>query len=279
MPKALFKIVLLAFFGLHAFEDVNASPFSDKSPIILQSQSFGVPQGLSQSTVTSIVTDNDGYIWIGTLNGLNRFDGKEFKHFYADNSTSGLPSSFIRSLLITEEGDLLIGTDKGLAIYDRNNESLKIIDVKNEYLNGEIWSLSNNDFTKEVLVGTNKGILSLNLKSKSLSSEYIEKEYFEVKKSLNIGDEIFIKSYDKKLYKINKNNKVKVIDNVLDIEKENKTLYISTENGLYTYSDNNVLKLSNSKYTLLSRSNSDIYGIDKNEIYSVNNEPYLTGRD
>lgn len=278
MPKALFKIVLLAFFSLHAFEDVNASPFSDKSPIILQSQSFGVPQGLSQSTVTSIVTDNDGYIWIGTLNGLNRFDGKEFKHFYADNSASGLPSSFIRSLLITEEGDLLVGTDKGLAIYDRNDESLKFIDVKNEYLNGEIWSLSNNDFTKEILVGTNKGILSLNLKNKSLSLEYIEKEYFEVKKSVNIDDEIFIKSYDGKLYRIDGSNKVKIIDNVLDIEKENKTLYISTENGLYTYSDKRVLKLSNSKYTLLSRSNSDIYGIDKNKIYSVNNEPYLIGK-
>ncbi|MGI2098031.1 EAL domain-containing protein [Shewanella glacialipiscicola] len=279
MPKALFKIVLLAFFGLHAFKDVNASPFSDKSPIILQSQSFGVPQGLSQSTVTSIVTDNDGYIWIGTLNGLNRFDGKEFKHFYADNSASGLPSSFIRSLLITEEGDLLVGTDKGLAIYDRNDESLKFIDVKNEYLNGEIWSLSNNDFTKEILVGTNKGILSLNLKNKSLSLEHIEKEYFEVKKSVNIGDEIFIKSYDGKLYRINSsNNKVQIIDNVLDIEKENETLYISTENGLYTYSDKRILKLSNSKYTLLSRSNSDIYGIDKNKIYSVNNEPYLIGK-
>lgn len=81
MPKALFKIVLLAFFGLHAFEDVNASPFSDKSPIILQSQSFGVPQGLSQSTVTSIVQDHDGYLWIGTFNGLNRFDGKTLSIF------------------------------------------------------------------------------------------------------------------------------------------------------------------------------------------------------
>ena len=110
MPKALLKIVLLIVLCISAFENVSAFPFSDKSPIILQSQSFGVPQGLSQSTVTSIVQDHDGYIWIGTLNGLNRFDGREFKHFYADDSASGLPSSFIRSLLITEEGELLVGT-------------------------------------------------------------------------------------------------------------------------------------------------------------------------
>lgn len=187
MPKILLKIVLLAFFGIYAFEDVNASPFSNKSPIILQSQSFGVPEGLSQSTVTSIVTDNEGYIWIGTLNGLNRFDGKEFKHYYADEGASGLPSSFIRSLLITEDGELLIGTDKGLVIYDKYDESLKSINIKNEYLNGEIWSLSNNDLTKEILVGTNKGILSLNLNNQKISYEFIQNEYFEVKKSLNIG--------------------------------------------------------------------------------------------
>jgi len=277
MPKILLKIVLLAFFGIYAFEDVNASPFSNKSPIILQSQSFGVPEGLSQSTVTSIVTDNEGYIWIGTLNGLNRFDGKEFKHYYADEGASGLPSSFIRSLLITEDGELLIGTDKGLVIYDKYDESLKSINIKNEYLNGEIWSLSNNDLTKEILVGTNKGILSLNLNNQKISYEFIQNEYFEVKKSLNIGKKIFIKSYSGNLYEINNGSIVKIIDNVLDIEKYNNTLYVSTNDGFYSHNDSGITKISNEKYTFLSQSESDFFGIEENKIYSLNNEPHLIG--
>uniref|UniRef100_E6XQN7 Diguanylate cyclase/phosphodiesterase with PAS/PAC sensor(S) n=1 Tax=Shewanella putrefaciens (strain 200) TaxID=399804 RepID=E6XQN7_SHEP2 len=278
MPNILLKIVLLAILCLYTLKDVNASLFSDKSPIVLQSQSFGVPQGLSQSTVTSIVQDKDGYIWIGTLNGLNRFDGKEFKHFYADDSASGLPSSFIRSLLITNENELLIGTDKGLVLYNKNDESFNTLDIKSEYLDGEIWSLSNNDFNNEILVGINKGIVSLDLKNNNIRNDYIGKDYLEVKKSLNIDNKIFIKSYDGFLYEINE-NKIKIIyDNVFDIEKENKTLYISTNNGLYTYSQEGILKLSEYKYTLLSKSNSDIYGINKNKIYSINKNHNLIGR-
>ena len=163
MPKALFKIVLLAFFSLHAFEDVNASPFSDKSPIILQSQSFGVPEGLSQSTVTSIVQDNDGYIWIGTFNGLNRFDGKNFKHFYANDTRTGLPSSFIRSLLIDDKGILYVGTDSGLVVYDKLQESFSHygLSVKNS----PVWSLNSSD--KSLIVGTNKAIIDINNNQKS----------------------------------------------------------------------------------------------------------------
>ncbi|WP_428637134.1 two-component regulator propeller domain-containing protein, partial [Shewanella sp.] len=66
---------------------------SENPSIKLNGHIYSVPEGLSQSTVTSIVEDDNGYVWIGTLNGLNRFDGHEFKHYLADNK-SGLPSSF-----------------------------------------------------------------------------------------------------------------------------------------------------------------------------------------
>lgn len=269
MPNILLKVVLLAILCLYTLKDVNASLFSDKSPIVLQSQSFGVPQGLSQSTVTSIVQDKDGYIWIGTLNGLNRFDGKEFKHFYADDSASGLPSSFIRSLLITNENELLIGTDKGLVLYNKNDESFNTLDIKSEYLDGEIWSLSNNDFNNEILVGINKGIVSLDLKNNNIRNDYIGKDYLEVKKSLSVDNEIFIKSYDGKLFEIKNNNKKMLMTDVLDIGSYEGNLFISTNNGLYKYRKGNLKKSSSIIYDFLSKTEGELYGINKNKIYNI----------
>ncbi|HAY92865.1 two-component regulator propeller domain-containing protein, partial [Shewanella sp.] len=114
MPKALLRIFFLLAISLSTAE-------AQQLPIALKTESYGVPEGLSQSTVTSVIEDNDGYIWIGTLNGLNRFDGEEFKHFFAHDH-SGLSSSFIQSLLFDNK-TMLVGTDNGLNIYDSELES------------------------------------------------------------------------------------------------------------------------------------------------------------
>ncbi|WP_353736276.1 two-component regulator propeller domain-containing protein, partial [Shewanella sp.] len=65
--------------------------------ILLKVEAYSVSEGLSQSTVTSIAEDIDGYAWIGTLNGLNKFDGEDFKHYFSSNKENTIPSSFIRS--------------------------------------------------------------------------------------------------------------------------------------------------------------------------------------
>ncbi|MAZ90203.1 MAG: hypothetical protein CL693_21425 [Cellvibrionaceae bacterium] len=65
--------------------------------------------GLSQSTVFAIEQDAVGFMWFGTRNGLNRFDGYQFRHYMADQ---GLPSSFVWS--VEREGDSLwLGTQGG----------------------------------------------------------------------------------------------------------------------------------------------------------------------
>lgn len=65
--------------------------------------------GLSQSTVFSIEQDATGFIWLGTRNGLNRFDGYQFRHYMSDQ---GLPSSFVWHVLRDGE-DLWLGTQGG----------------------------------------------------------------------------------------------------------------------------------------------------------------------
>lgn len=69
--------------------------------------------GLPQNTVHSIAQTPDGYIWIGTEEGLARFDGIRFTVFDKQR-TPELKSNYIRALLVDRQGALWIGTAEGL---------------------------------------------------------------------------------------------------------------------------------------------------------------------
>lgn len=270
MPKILLKIVLLAFFGIYAFEDVNASPFSNKSPIILQSQSFGVPEGLSQSTVTSIVQDHDGYIWIGTFNGLNRFDGKNFKHFYANDTKTNLPSSFIRSLLVDKQGVLYVGTNSGLVVYDKLQESF--IPYGLSAKESPIWSLDSSN--NSLIVGTNKSIIDIN--NKELTLELSNKGLSEIKKVIKVENNYFIRDYKGRLFKLENNKLNEIARNTIDFEKINDAeIIISLNDGLYKYNDNKIVKIDQGLFTQLAKYKNIVYGFSNGKIVNISRNTIL----
>ncbi|NIM12839.1 MAG: hypothetical protein GTO45_12015, partial [Candidatus Aminicenantes bacterium] len=69
-------------------------------------------RGLAQKSVVAILQSRDGYIWLGTLNGLVRFDGFRFKTFNKEN-TKQLKDNIIWALLEDQRGSLWIGTGEG----------------------------------------------------------------------------------------------------------------------------------------------------------------------
>lgn len=80
-------------------------------------------EGLSQSQAYCMLHDRDGYLWIGTQDGLNRFDGSEFKVFKNDpfDSTT-LTHNWIWSMDEDRHGDVWIGTFQGLCKYVRKED-------------------------------------------------------------------------------------------------------------------------------------------------------------
>ena len=68
---------------------------------------------LSNQYVTSIARDNQGYIWIGTRRGLNRFNGSIYKVYYQDLGSS-LNSDYIQSLSVDSGNRLWVGTNSGI---------------------------------------------------------------------------------------------------------------------------------------------------------------------
>lgn len=77
-----------------------------------------VEDGLSQSSVWAIVQDRQGFLWFGTEEGLNRYDGLGFEIFKHDpQNPNSLQSNVISSLYLDRSGDLWIGTTSGLDRY------------------------------------------------------------------------------------------------------------------------------------------------------------------
>ena len=74
--------------------------------------------GLSNGAVTAIVKDANGYVWLGTWNGLNRYDGINMVTFLPGINQQGIHNHVIRELYPTESGELWILTNKGVSRYD-----------------------------------------------------------------------------------------------------------------------------------------------------------------
>ncbi|RPH30981.1 MAG: hypothetical protein EHM93_14950 [Bacteroidales bacterium] len=80
---------------------------------------YTVKQGLSQSVIYSLLQDSRGFIWVGTQDGLNRFDGYSFiKYIQTPSDTNSLSDNWVYSISEDSNGNLWIGTRRGLCMYN-----------------------------------------------------------------------------------------------------------------------------------------------------------------
>ena len=114
---------------------VQEDPQRVKLPVVdghdLRFQRVSLTQGLSQTSVSSITQDNQGFMWFGTQYGLNRYDGYKFKVFAREpghsNSLSGV---FVRSLFKDRDGILWVGCDQFLDKFDPVTETFTHFSIK-----------------------------------------------------------------------------------------------------------------------------------------------------
>src|SRR4030095_523911 len=80
---------------------------------------YTTDQGLSNDHITSITKDKLGFLWISTINGLNRFDGRTFKVFRHDpNNKNSIPDDDILGVTLAPDGWLWVATNGGLCKID-----------------------------------------------------------------------------------------------------------------------------------------------------------------
>ena len=112
------KIILFSIFIL-------SSAFSQTDEYIFKQLTDA--DGLSQSTIFAMLQDRDGYLWLGTIDGLNRYDGYEFRVYSNDPSdSSSISDNFISALCEDSDGFIWVGTVNGyLNCFDRKTEVFK----------------------------------------------------------------------------------------------------------------------------------------------------------
>ncbi|MCW8313414.1 response regulator [Sphingobacterium sp. InxBP1] len=118
---------------------------------------YQVEAGLSYNSVMCSLQDRNGFMWFGTKNGLNRFDGYRFKIFQHDPDQSGsLGHNFIYSLLEDRNGLLWVGTLKGLYRYDPTTEIFRLVEGTRDRViynlsidsKGKVWFTAGNQLQR-----------------------------------------------------------------------------------------------------------------------------------
>ncbi|HZL10702.1 MAG TPA: two-component regulator propeller domain-containing protein [Prolixibacteraceae bacterium] len=118
-------------------------------------------EGLSNGAVNTIVKDSEGYIWFGTWNGLNRYDGNSIATYLPGNNSSSIHNHVIRELYPTSTGAIWMLTNKGIGLYDN------IYDQFTSYFTQEsepdilgIGTAANGLYTMKLTESTSKSLFS-----------------------------------------------------------------------------------------------------------------------
>lgn len=142
------------------------SAYSIGQPKSYRFKHFTTEKGLSHHQVTSTVEDNKGFIWIGTVNGLNRYDGYSFKTFlHSSGDSTSVSSNRIKVLFEDSRNNLFIGTNNGLDRYDQMEECFFKVPLKSQngdFNNSSIYDIKE-DRDGKLWVATNNGVFVLNM--------------------------------------------------------------------------------------------------------------------
>ena len=176
-------------------------------------------KGLSQNTVRTIAVDGDGFIWMGTMDGLNRYDGYNTRSYlHLTDQQNNITDHRIRNLFTDSQGDLWVMTYKNeVCYYNKENDSFTYINDDTEDLlsfeniyessTGDIWLWKGQD-----------GIMRLRRKE---CGEFDKNRYFS--SLLDVNNISFI------------------------LEDTHKNIWIGAQNGLYKITQDDVtIKCPNS---------------------------------
>jgi len=247
--------------------------------------------GISQNTIRCIYKDHKGLMWLGTWDGLNRYDGIRFdiiRMKVGDNKVS-LSNSTINSINQDQQNNLWIGTDGGINCLDYKD--LKRINLtfknKSQMSSDTIHYIYVDENNKVWLAGQNGlGIINVNRDSifpfSHIINDSTELDHIEIRQIVRpknsvtwIGTAKGLFKYDVQNNKITHYSKPKISDNHITFIEPLKDsfLFVGTENGL------NIINLKTNSITKRYPFSPDIHDIGENVFLSalLNNGELLCG--
>lgn len=114
--------VILIIIGVSILLNGIPGAFAQRTAIKFKHMSY--KDGLFQSPLVSVLQDKSGYVWLGSWNGLSRYDGVEFRNFRQSDATDkNISHNRINKLYEDRDGKLWVGTGGGLNLYNKQTET------------------------------------------------------------------------------------------------------------------------------------------------------------
>ncbi|HRW62088.1 MAG TPA: two-component regulator propeller domain-containing protein [Bacteroidales bacterium] len=284
-------ILILLFKGIFFFylaANLNAQ--------VLNVDYYSIENGLSQTSVLCIIQDSRGFLWIGTQDGLNRFDGYTFK-IYKNNPADSLSLSnnYINGLFEDSEGFIWVATNYGLNRYNPVTEEFQVYlplkDNLNSLRENQVYDIYQ-DNLGFIWIKTDNFLSRLNLRNNTFRHYEHYNDVFSFiptnpkfpifedhKGQLWIGTKDGLNYFDRKLeifkhYKNDPNDRQSISNDRVKVifEDSRKNLWIGTENGL------NKFDWATERFTRYNTSH-NLCNNNINEIFEDNNGKLWIGTD
>lgn len=141
-------------------------------PTHFQFRHYNIENGVSSNGISTILQDQKGYIWLGTDNGLSRFDGNQFVFYQKDNPLyPDFHASSINAICETNTNELWIGTENGVYIYNQVKDTFTPFLAKTSNNTGISSWITHiiQDKEKNIWIATNKqGVFQYSTQTRKL---------------------------------------------------------------------------------------------------------------
>jgi len=215
--------------------------------------------GLSQNSVFDITQDHDGFIWIATEDGLNRYDGKKFVHYRKNlENPNSIANNLIRKVFVDKDGVLWVGTENGLSKYNVEFDNFENFYHQEEddetLIDNIIWDIyQDNSKDQNIWVSTSLGIHKFNKTSNHFNQIKIHGLDSELKEIKTIYQDLrgnfWFGSYDNGIIIVNddlnyveslqkENNKWGTANSLIDIKYIKGNYWLATDSGVYVLDKN-----------------------------------------
>ncbi|MBQ3422647.1 MAG: hypothetical protein IJH34_13540 [Romboutsia sp.] len=290
MKRKLRKTISLIYILINILMPVSVLAQSSERETF---ETLSIDEGLSNEYVTSIFQDSKGYMWIGTIDGLNRYDGERITVYNCSiDSDNSLSSTYINDIEEDSRGNIWVATDSGLDIIDRStNTIINFNDLerknKDKIKNLKITSLLKDNTEDTMWVGTENGLMKIDIKNdkmdtlyhdennkNSLTNSYITSlEYGLNDNNICVGTTYGINIVNKKSLEVSHFESILFENSFfvynLELDNLNNNMWISTKRGIFVYNQK-----ENEDYDLFMIDNEGIkeYNKKDNKMYNLNLE-------
>jgi ligand-binding sensor domain-containing protein/serine phosphatase RsbU (regulator of sigma subunit) len=244
--------------------------------------------GLSTNLVNCIMQDSEGFMWFGTQDGLNKYDGYSFKTYRRDpENQNSLSSSDVTALLQFNEELMFIGTKDGLNVLDIKTNKvsrIKLLSTSDAISVNRIVKLNDS----EILLTTNKSIFKYKLNaSTSQQIKFPFEEEVEAFGVLELDGKVLIGTVEKGLWSLDKNGlkrigfkndffpdfDINVLNNIHDIKIYANHLYIGTYGGGVVKVDKSSFEIESLIMFIMEKNNDANYinslSIEGNKLFAA----------